>query len=124
MFWNLQTLNLFYFSKVHKHNAVGRALDLSKFRGYTQLLEEPQHLFGIDENLNESEWQAMYVDNEGDMLFVGEGVGRFAAFASLHPRKRLKIATQKGASETSKVQNNGPRNSQSEGKLTDVDNAV
>ncbi|EFJ34439.1 hypothetical protein SELMODRAFT_166729 [Selaginella moellendorffii] len=59
-------------TKVHKHGAVGRALDLSKFRGYTQLLEELQHLFGIDESLNGSEWQAVYVDNEGDMLLVGD----------------------------------------------------
>ncbi|EFJ33730.1 hypothetical protein SELMODRAFT_406481 [Selaginella moellendorffii] len=39
-------------TKVHKHGAVGRALDLSKFQGYTQLLEDLQHLFGTDENLN------------------------------------------------------------------------
>ncbi|EFJ05784.1 hypothetical protein SELMODRAFT_431298 [Selaginella moellendorffii] len=39
-------------TKVHKHGAVGRALDLPKFRGYRELLEELQHLFGIDENLN------------------------------------------------------------------------
>ncbi|EFJ37077.1 hypothetical protein SELMODRAFT_404004 [Selaginella moellendorffii] len=39
-------------TKVHKHGAMGRALDLSKFRRYTQLLEELQHLFGTDENLN------------------------------------------------------------------------
>ncbi|EFJ34850.1 hypothetical protein SELMODRAFT_405821 [Selaginella moellendorffii] len=51
---------------------MGRALDLRKFRGYRELLEELQHLFGIDKNLNGSEWQAVYVDNEGDMLLVGD----------------------------------------------------
>ncbi|KAJ7554044.1 hypothetical protein O6H91_06G123500 [Diphasiastrum complanatum] len=60
--------------KVYKQGAVGRAVDLSNFEGYDDLLQELSRLFKVEGALNEpgSGWQLVYIDHEGDMLLVGD----------------------------------------------------
>lgn len=61
--------------KVHKQgNPVGRAVDLSKFDGYDELIRELEQLFNMEGLLNDSEkgWQVVYTDNEGDLMLVGD----------------------------------------------------
>jgi len=61
--------------KVHKQgNPVGRAVDLSKFDGYDELIRELEQLFNMEGLLNDPEkgWQVVYTDNEGDLMLVGD----------------------------------------------------
>lgn len=62
-------------TKVHKQGiALGRAVDLTKFEGYEELICELEHMFNIEGELgNPSKgWQVVYTDNEGDMMLVGD----------------------------------------------------
>nr|ABR18397.1 unknown [Picea sitchensis] len=62
-------------TKVHKQgNAVGRAVDLSKLRGYDELIRELEHLFNMEGLLSTPEkgWHIVYTDNEGDIMLVGD----------------------------------------------------
>ncbi|KAL5717364.1 ADP-ribosylation factor 2 [Ranunculus cassubicifolius] len=62
-------------TKVHKSGiALGRAVDLSKFNGYDELLAELDHMFDFDGELttHNKNWRVVYTDNEGDMMLVGD----------------------------------------------------
>lgn len=62
-------------TKVHKQGiALGRAVDLTKFEGYEELICELERMFNIEGELrNPSKgWQVVYTDNEGDMMLVGD----------------------------------------------------
>eukprot|EP01018_Ginkgo_biloba_P038933 Gb_32404 [translate_table: standard] len=62
-------------TKVHKQgNAVGRAVDLSKFHGYDELIRELERLFNMENLLSDPEkgWHVVYTDNEGDIMLVGD----------------------------------------------------
>eukprot|EP01018_Ginkgo_biloba_P014292 Gb_18738 [translate_table: standard] len=62
-------------TKVHKQgSALGRAVDLTKFEGYTELIRELGLMFNIEGELEDPSkgWQVVYTDNEGDMMLVGD----------------------------------------------------
>lgn len=62
-------------TKVHKQgSALGRAVDLTKFEGYTELIRELEQMFNIEGELEDPSkgWQVVYTDNEGDMMLVGD----------------------------------------------------
>eukprot|EP01018_Ginkgo_biloba_P011151 Gb_12414 [translate_table: standard] len=62
-------------TKVHKQgSALGRAVDLTKFEGYAELIRELEHMFNIEGELGDPGrgWQVVYTDDEGDMMLVGD----------------------------------------------------
>ena len=54
--------------------AVGRAVDLTRFDGYEDLLWKLEEMFDIKAELSGSakKWQVVYTDNEDDMMMVGD----------------------------------------------------
>ena len=54
--------------------AVGRAVDLTRFDGYEDLLWKLEEMFDIKGELcgSEKKWQVVYTDNEDDMMMVGD----------------------------------------------------
>eukprot|EP00250_Pteridium_aquilinum_P014786 c22197_g2_i1 orf=361-3315(-) len=63
------------YTKVHKSGAVGRSIDLSRLNSYEELRQELAHMFNIEgqlENPQRSFWQLVFVDNDGDILLVGD----------------------------------------------------
>uniref|UniRef100_A0A0D6R037 Auxin response factor n=1 Tax=Araucaria cunninghamii TaxID=56994 RepID=A0A0D6R037_ARACU len=62
-------------TKVHKQgSALGRAVDLTKFEGYTDLIRELEVMFNFEGQLQDASkgWQVVYTDDEGDMMLVGD----------------------------------------------------
>eukprot|EP01018_Ginkgo_biloba_P017330 Gb_23328 [translate_table: standard] len=62
-------------TKVHKQgSALGRAVDLTKFEGYAELIRELEMMFNFEGQLADPNqgWQVVYTDNEGDMMLVGD----------------------------------------------------
>ncbi|KAF7802324.1 auxin response factor 1 [Senna tora] len=62
-------------TKVHMQGmAVGRAVDLTRFDGYEDLLTKLEEMFDIKGELGGSskKWQVVYTDNEDDMMMVGD----------------------------------------------------
>uniref|UniRef100_A0A7N0V438 Auxin response factor n=2 Tax=Kalanchoe fedtschenkoi TaxID=63787 RepID=A0A7N0V438_KALFE len=62
-------------TKVHKQGSmVGRAIDLSKLNGYTDLLFELEWLFGMEGLLRDPQkgWRILYTDSQNNMMAVGE----------------------------------------------------
>ena len=54
--------------------AVGRAIDLTRFDGYEDLLRKLEEMFDIEGQLCGSarNWQVVYTDDEDDMMMVGD----------------------------------------------------
>ncbi|KAL4204717.1 hypothetical protein AMTRI_Chr01g111260 [Amborella trichopoda] len=62
-------------TKVHKQGSmVGRAINLSKFEGYDDLISELERLFNMEGLLNDPKkgWQVVYTDSDDDMMLVGD----------------------------------------------------
>lgn len=62
-------------TKVHKQGtALGRSVDLTKFRNYEELLAELDQLFDFNGELKtpNKNWMVVYTDDEGDMMLVGD----------------------------------------------------
>ncbi|KAI3695091.1 hypothetical protein L1987_78079 [Smallanthus sonchifolius] len=62
-------------TKVHMHGiAVGRAVDLTQFNCYEDLLEKLENLFEIEGELRvvPKKWQVVYTDVEDDIMMVGD----------------------------------------------------
>ncbi|KAL2938261.1 Auxin response factor 4 [Bienertia sinuspersici] len=62
-------------TKVHKQGSlVGRAIDLSKLRSYADLINELEHLFGMEGLLQDpvKGWRILYTDKENDVMVVGD----------------------------------------------------
>ncbi|XP_027339705.1 auxin response factor 1-like isoform X2 [Abrus precatorius] len=62
-------------TKVHMQGmAVGRAVDLTRFDGYEDLLRKLEEMFDIKGELcgSTKKWQVVYTDNEDDMMMVGD----------------------------------------------------
>ncbi|CAA6655791.1 unnamed protein product [Spirodela intermedia] len=63
------------FIKVYKSGSVGRLLDITQFRNYSELREELGQMFGIEGQLEDplrSGWQLVFVDRENDVLLLGD----------------------------------------------------
>lgn len=62
-------------TKVHMQGiAVGRAVDLTRFDCYEDLLSKLEEMFDIEGELHGStnKWQVVYTDDEDDMMMVGD----------------------------------------------------
>ncbi|KAK8916240.1 Auxin response factor 7 [Platanthera zijinensis] len=62
-------------TKVHMVGiAVGRAVDLTRLEGYTDLLGKLEEMFGIRGELlgDAKKWKVVYTDDEDDMMMVGD----------------------------------------------------
>uniref|UniRef100_A0A0D6QY18 Auxin response factor n=1 Tax=Araucaria cunninghamii TaxID=56994 RepID=A0A0D6QY18_ARACU len=62
-------------TKVHKQGiALGRAVDLTKFEGYAELVRELERMFNMEGELQDPSrgWKIVYTDDEGDMMLVGD----------------------------------------------------
>lgn len=53
---------------------MGRAIDLSRLNGYTDLLSELERLFSMEGLLKDPDkgWRVLYTDNENDVMVVGD----------------------------------------------------
>lgn len=54
--------------------AVGRAVDLTRFNGYEDLLRKLEEMFEIEGELcgSTKKWQVVYTDDEDDAMMVGD----------------------------------------------------
>lgn len=71
----LQSRQIRSCTKVHMQGvAVGRAVDLTQFERYEDLLRKLEEMFDIEGELSGStkKWQVVYTDNEDDMMKVGD----------------------------------------------------
>ncbi|XP_034917837.1 auxin response factor 1 isoform X2 [Populus alba] len=71
----LQSRQIRSCTKVHMQGvAVGRAVDLTQFECYEDLLRKLEEMFDIEGELSGStkKWQVVYTDNEDDMMKVGD----------------------------------------------------
>ncbi|XP_027915683.1 auxin response factor 1-like [Vigna unguiculata] len=71
----LQSKQIRSCTKVHMQGmAVGRAVDLTRFCGYEDLLRKLEEMFDIKAELCGSiqKWQVVYTDDEDDMMMVGD----------------------------------------------------
>ncbi|XP_021824541.1 auxin response factor 1 [Prunus avium] len=62
-------------TKVHMQGiAVGRAVDLTRFEQYKDLLKKLEEMFDIEGELcgSTKKWQVVYTDDEDDMMMVGD----------------------------------------------------
>lgn len=53
---------------------MGRAVDLSRLKGYSELLSELERLFSMEGLLKDPDkgWQILYTDSENDVMVVGD----------------------------------------------------
>uniref|UniRef100_A0A6N2K7E2 Auxin response factor n=1 Tax=Salix viminalis TaxID=40686 RepID=A0A6N2K7E2_SALVM len=71
----LQSKQIRSCTKVHMQGvAVGRAVDLTQFEGYEDLMRKLEEMFDIEGELSGStkKWEVVYTDNEDDMMKVGD----------------------------------------------------
>nr|XP_018682443.1 PREDICTED: auxin response factor 7-like [Musa acuminata subsp. malaccensis]XP_018682444.1 PREDICTED: auxin response factor 7-like [Musa acuminata subsp. malaccensis]XP_018682445.1 PREDICTED: auxin response factor 7-like [Musa acuminata subsp. malaccensis] len=62
-------------TKVHMQGmAVGRAVDLTRFYGYDELLQKLEEMFNIEGELYGAakKWEVIYTDDEDDIMMVGD----------------------------------------------------
>ena len=65
-----------FFLQVYKSGSFGRSLDITKFTSYPELRSELARMFGLEGELEDpvrSGWQLVFVDQENDVLLLGDG---------------------------------------------------
>ncbi|XP_077230987.1 auxin response factor 19 [Tasmannia lanceolata] len=73
--WANQSQRIRTFTKVHKRGSVGRSIDVTSYRGYSELRHDLACMFGIEGQLDDphrADWKLVYVDHENDILLVGD----------------------------------------------------
>lgn len=73
--WGNQTQRMRTYTKVQKRGSVGRTIDVTRYKGYDDLRHDLARMFGIEGQLQDpqrNEWKLVYVDNENDILLVGD----------------------------------------------------
>ncbi|KAG6673225.1 hypothetical protein I3843_16G101300 [Carya illinoinensis] len=63
------------YTKVYKRGAVGRSIDITSYSGYGELKQGLARMFGIEGQLEDRQrigWKFVYVDNENDVLLLGD----------------------------------------------------
>ncbi|XP_022847289.1 auxin response factor 19-like isoform X3 [Olea europaea var. sylvestris] len=63
------------YTKVYKRGAVGRSIDIARYMGYADLIQDLARRFGIEGQLEDRQrigWKLVYVDHENDVLLVGD----------------------------------------------------
>ncbi|KAK8935383.1 Auxin response factor 7 [Platanthera zijinensis] len=73
--------------------AVGRAVDLTRLEGYTDLLGKLEEMFGIRGELlgDAKKWKVVYTDDEDDMMMVGDDPWQCSEFCRM--AKKIYIST-------------------------------
>lgn len=52
---------------------IGRAVDLTVFHGYNQLIQKLEELFDLkDELRSRNEWEIVFINNEGNVMPLGD----------------------------------------------------
>ncbi|XP_038683941.1 auxin response factor 6-like isoform X2 [Tripterygium wilfordii] len=73
--WPPKSTAIFYLLQVHKAGSFGRSLDISKFSSYDELRCELARMFVLKGQLEDpqrSGWQLVFVDQENDILLLGD----------------------------------------------------
>ncbi|KAI9123322.1 hypothetical protein K1719_006211 [Acacia pycnantha] len=73
--WANQTQRMRTYTKVQKRGSVGRCIDVTRYKGYDELRHDLARMFGIEGQLEDpqrTDWKLVYVDNENDILLVGD----------------------------------------------------
>ncbi|KAK1261406.1 Auxin response factor 5 [Acorus gramineus] len=63
------------YTKVQKLGCVGRSIDVTRFRNYSELVSAITCMFGLEGKLDDpkgSGWKLVYIDYENDVLLVGD----------------------------------------------------
>nr|XP_010917437.3 auxin response factor 16 isoform X1 [Elaeis guineensis] len=74
-FWSSQPQRMRTYTKVQKRGAVGRSIDITRYKGYDELRHDLACMFGIEGQLEDphrTDWKLVYVDHENDILLVGD----------------------------------------------------
>ncbi|XP_008792838.3 LOW QUALITY PROTEIN: auxin response factor 16-like [Phoenix dactylifera] len=74
-FWSGQPQRMRTYTKVQKRGAVGRSIDITRYKGYGELQHDLACMFGIEGQLEDphrTDWKLVYVDHENDILLVGD----------------------------------------------------
>lgn len=59
--------------QVYKLGSITRAVDVNRFKDYTELRCELARMFNLDGQLDPTVgWQLVFTDNEDDLLLVGD----------------------------------------------------
>ncbi|XP_078444878.1 auxin response factor 16-like isoform X2 [Wolffia australiana] len=73
--WMAQQPRMRTYTKVQKRGSVGRCIDVTRYRGYSELRRDLAAMFGIEGQLEDphrTDWKLVYVDHENDILLVGD----------------------------------------------------
>lgn len=73
--WPNQSQRMRTYTKVQKRGSVGRTIDVTRYMGYDELRNDLARMFGIEgllEDPQQTEWKLVYVDQEHDILLVGD----------------------------------------------------
>lgn len=73
--WGNQAQRVRTYTKVQKRGSVGRTIDVTRYKGYSELRNDLARMFGIEGQLGDpqrNEWKLVYVDHENDILLVGD----------------------------------------------------
>ncbi|KAL5993236.1 Arf GTPase arf1 [Asimina triloba] len=107
-------------TKVHMEgNAVGRAVDLTRFDHYDDLLRKLEDMFGIEGELcgPSKKWQVVYTDDEDDMMMVGDDpwhmVRKIFIYTNeeaknLTPKVRMPVGVEARHGKPASVEDAGP----------------
>lgn len=61
------------YTKVYKLGSITRAVDVNRFKNYTELRCGLAHMFNLEGQLDQKlGWQLIFTDNEDDLLLVGD----------------------------------------------------
>jgi len=59
--------------QVYKLGSITRAVDVNRFKNYTELRCGLAHMFNLEGQLDQNlGWQLVFTDNEDDLLLVGD----------------------------------------------------
>jgi hypothetical protein len=68
-------ITMYYIKKVQKLGSVGRSVDVTRYKDYSELRSAIDRMFGLGGKLDDpsiSDWKLVYVDYENDVLLVGD----------------------------------------------------
>ncbi|CAM6048775.1 unnamed protein product [Sphagnum compactum] len=87
------------FIKVYKQGEPGRALDLTRYKSYSELKHALEDMFSLHGQLESPAnlWQLVYTDHEGDILLVGDDP--WGEFCSCVRSLKIYSPAVKGGSE-------------------------
>lgn len=73
--WLQMSTHFRTYTKVYKAGSIGRSIDLSRLKCYEELRRELACMFNLEGQLEDPQrscWQLVFVDNDGDILLIGD----------------------------------------------------